>query len=169
MFKFGLTTIKIRNTWKGWQSHPVVYWIAKVCKRGQGKESGSDDESITSSRKRQCNCIKEWSAPVKEQQHHGADCSAVQYTLWAEMLVCETHHSLDNPAEVPMFGVKTVCGKSTTCSSDLNATLTGMANSIVTALFPQMPVCLVALALILTHPVRMLSYVASTCSNSESL
>ena len=57
------------------------------------------------------------------------------------MLVYETHHSLDNPAEMPMFGLKKVCGKSTTCSSDLNAALTGMANSIVTALSPQMPVC----------------------------
>ena len=52
----------------------------------------------------------------------------------------ETHDSLDNPPDVPMFGLKRVCGRST-CSSDLNAALTGMANSIVTVLSPQVPVC----------------------------
>ena len=32
-------------------------------------------------------------------------------------------------------------GRSSTCSSDLNAAVTGMANSIITALSPQVPVC----------------------------
>ena len=57
---------------------------------------------------KKCDHTEERSARVKElkvrlQQHHGSNYSAVQYTLWAEMLVGETHDSLDNPSEVPMF------------------------------------------------------------------
>ena len=115
-------------------------------KRGRSStESGSDDESISSSKKKRSDRTEKRSKvkelKVKLQQRHGSDYSAVQYTLWAEMLVGETHDSLDNPPDVPMFGLKRVRGRSSTCSSDLNATLTGMANSIVTALSPQVPVC----------------------------
>lgn len=93
-------------------------------------ESVSDDESISCSKK--CDHTEERSAQVKElkvklQQNHGSNYSTVQYTLWTEMLVGETHDSLDNPSEVPMFELKRVHGKSSTCSSDLNAALTGMA------------------------------------------
>ena len=52
----------------------------------------------------------------------------------------ETHDSLDNHPEVRMSGLERVCEKSSTCISDLNAALTGMANSIVTALSTQLPV-----------------------------
>lgn len=52
----------------------------------------------------------------------------------------ETHDSLENPPEVPMFGVKHVRGRSSSCSSDLNPVLTGIADSIVTALASQVPV-----------------------------
>ena len=33
------------------------------------------------------------------QQEHGSDYSADQYTLWAEMLVGETHDSFDSPLQ----------------------------------------------------------------------
>ena len=56
------------------------------------------------------------------------------------MLVGETHDSLDNPPEVPTFGGKRTRGRSSTCGSDLNAALTGMANSTVAAISPQVPV-----------------------------
>lgn len=49
------------------------------------------------------------------------------------MLVGETHDSIDDPPKVPMFGGKQACGRSSTCGSDLNAGLTGMANSTVAA------------------------------------
>ena len=61
-------------------------------------------------------------------------------TLLVEMLVGETHDSLDNHPEVPMSGLDRVHKKSSTCISDLNAALTGMVNSIVTALSTQLPV-----------------------------
>ena len=64
----------------------------------------------------------------------------VQYTLWLEMLVAEMHDSLDNPPKVPMLRLKRVCGRSSKCSNDLKAALTGMANSIVATFSHQMPV-----------------------------
>ena len=99
--------------------------------------------------KKRCSHTEERSACVRElksklQQHHKSAYSAVKYTLWAEMLVGETHDSLDNPPEVPTFGGKRTRGRSSTCGSDLNAALTGMANSTVTALSPQVsvqPIC----------------------------
>ena len=56
-------------------------------KRGRSTEYGSDYESISISRKKQCDHTEEGSARVKElkvklQQRHGSDYSAMQYTLW---------------------------------------------------------------------------------------
>ena len=70
---------------------------------------------------------------AKLQQIHGADYSALQYTLWAEMIVGETHESFDSPPQVPMFGMKRVRGRQ---SLDLNSTLMGVADKIVGALSP---------------------------------
>ena len=47
------------------------------------------------------------------------------------MLVAEMHDSFDNPPKVPMLRLKRVCGRSSKCSNDLKAALTGMTNSIV--------------------------------------
>ena len=90
--------------------------------------------------------------------------SAVQYTLWAEMLVGETHDSFDSPPEVPMFGMKRARGRcSTTCNGDLNAALAGVADKIVSALSPQPSSSS-------TSPTsKMLSFVASTCNSFENL
>lgn len=115
-------------------------------KRGRSStdtaESGSDDDDACTSRKKRCGRSEERRARVKElkcklQQQHGSDYSAVQYSLWAEMLVGETHDSLDSPPDVPMFGMKRVRGRASTSTSDLNAALTGMADRIVTALSPR--------------------------------
>lgn len=76
---------------------------------------------------------------MKLQQCHGSDYSAAQYTLWSEMLVAEMHDSLDNPPKVPMLRLKRVCGRSSKCSNDLKAALTGMTNSIVATFSLQIP------------------------------
>lgn len=81
------------------------------------------------------------------------------------MLVGETHNSLDNPPDVPMFGGKRAHGGSSTCGSDQNAGLTGMANSTVAALSPQVPVQPISSG---TKSVRALSYVANTCNSSRT-
>ena len=54
--------------------------------------------------------------------------------------MAEMHDSLDNPRKVPMLRLKRVCGRSSKCSNDLKAALTGMANSIVATFSRQMPV-----------------------------
>ena len=75
----------------------------------------SDDESVSSSNKKRSDRTEERSARVKElkvklQQRHGSDYSAVQYTLWAEMLVGETLASYPGHVGGGKSGlVSTVC------------------------------------------------------------
>lgn len=134
-----------------------------------GNEDDAHDDSSISLKKRKVGHAEKHSARVKSlkarlQQQHGSDYSVVQYTLWAEMLAGETHDSFDSPPQVPMFGMKCVCGRcSTTCNGDLNAALAGVADKIVSALSPQL------LALLVHQQVKMLSFVASTCNGFENL
>ena len=107
------------------------------------EEIDAHDNSSISLKKRKVGHAEERSARVKSlkarlQQQHGSDYSAVQYTLWAEMLVGETHDNFDSLPQVPMFGMKRARGRcSTTCNGDLNAALVGVADKIVSALSPQ--------------------------------
>lgn len=49
---------------------------------------------------------------VQLRKKHGSTYTAVQYTLWAEMLVGgDRHDSMDEPPAVPMFGAARPCGK----------------------------------------------------------
>lgn len=65
------------------------------------------------------------------QTKHGSKFNAMQYTFWAEAILAQTHDSMDEPPNSPLFGV----GKSRRSSStSLNEAFTGLANSISDAM-----------------------------------
>ncbi len=108
------------------------------------RESPSDvdaDDEIpdSSAKKRKLNPREERGIRVNElknklSQEHGSKYSAVQYRLWAEMIVGGVHEGLTEAPSAPMFGTKRPCGQSG--QSELTEALTGMANTIATALSP---------------------------------
>ena len=71
---------------------------------------------------------------AKLRERHGAKYSQLQYRLWAEMFINETHKSLEVPP-YPMFGEEKR-PRTTSASGQLNEALTGLANSIAVALAP---------------------------------
>ena len=72
---------------------------------------------------------------AKLRERHGAEYSQLQYRLWAEMFINETHKSLDEVPPYPMFGEEKR-PRTTSASGQLNEALTGLANSIAVALAP---------------------------------
>ena len=130
-------------------------------KRGRGSiditDSCSDDDDESSAKKKKCGHAEERSARVKElkaklQRQHGSDYSATQYTLWAEMLVGETHDSFDTPPQVPMFGMIRARGRH---CSDPNTALDCIADRITATFSPH------------TVPVRSVNNSSSPSKNAE--
>ena len=69
------------------------------------------------------------------RERHGAKYSTLQYRLWAEMFINETHKTLDTPPPYPLFGEEKR-PRASSASGQLNEALTGLANSIAIALVP---------------------------------
>lgn len=64
------------------------------------------------------------------QVKHGPKYNAMQYTFWAEAILAQTHSSIDEPPNSPLFNA----GKSRRSGSSLNEVFTGLANSISDAM-----------------------------------
>ena len=69
------------------------------------------------------------------RERHGSKYSTLQYRLWAEMFINDTHKTLDTAPPYPLFGEEKRPHVSSS-SGQLNEALTGLANSIAVALMP---------------------------------
>ena len=62
------------------------------------------------------------------QAKHGSKFNAMQYTFWAESILAQTHDSIDEPPNSPLFGL----GKSRQSNSmQLTEAFSSLANSIL--------------------------------------
>lgn len=122
----------------------LTLWCTGIGTRRQGQKRPQSDNSGGSEecerRKKKCSFTEEREERMTElvaqlRERHGAKYSQLQYRLWAEMFINETHKSLDDVPPYPMFGQERK-QRASSASGQLNEALTGLANSIAVALAP---------------------------------